>query len=185
MEELMKQRIWVLWRKEANGDRITKVPFAASGGATGTNEKYRHTWVTYDEAVEAAKRVGAAGVGFVIPEGYFFLDIDHADLNDPRVKTTLSRFDSYAEFSVSGNGVHPSGAVQCGAGRNQAAGRKVCQAPQKQGKLPVFRAAGVRDMRKALSEKGNYRRAGLDLPDVQLHGESGVSVQTNPGKHSH
>ena len=59
MEELMKQRIWIVWRKEANGDRITKVPFAASGGATGTNEKYRHTWVTYDEAVEAAKKVGA------------------------------------------------------------------------------------------------------------------------------
>ena len=97
MQELMAQRIWFLWRKELNGNRINKIPFAASGGSTGTNEKYRHTWVTYDEAMAALRKVGAAGVGFVIPEGYFFLDIDHADKADPRVKTMLSRFCSYAE----------------------------------------------------------------------------------------
>ena len=106
MQELKNLPIWFLWRKEMDGDRINKVPFAAGGGATGTNDKYRHTWVTYEEAVAAAKMVGAAGVGFVIPEGYFFLDIDHADEDDPRVQTMLSRFDSYAEYSVSGNGLH-------------------------------------------------------------------------------
>lgn len=72
MHELMAQRIWFLWRKELDGNRINKIPFAAGGGATGTNEKYRHTWVTYDDAMAAARKVGAAGVGFVIPEGYFF-----------------------------------------------------------------------------------------------------------------
>ena len=107
----MAQRIWFLWRKELNGNRINKIPFAASGGATGTNERYRHTWVTYDEAMAAVRKVGAAGVGFVIPEGYFFLDIDHADKVDPRVKTMLSRFCSYAEYSVSGNGLHIYGKV--------------------------------------------------------------------------
>ncbi|WP_123054413.1 hypothetical protein [Clostridium sp. JN-1] len=53
MQELMDMKIWFLWRKEINGDRINKIPFAASAGATGTNEKYQHTWVTYDEAVTA------------------------------------------------------------------------------------------------------------------------------------
>lgn len=94
MQELKNLPIWFLWRKEMHGDRINKVPFAAGGGTTGTNEKYRHTWVTYDEAVATAKRTGAAGVGFVLPEGYFFLDIDDATLDDPRVQTMLSRFDS-------------------------------------------------------------------------------------------
>ena len=64
MQELKALPIWFLWRKEMDGDRINKIPFAAGGGATGTNEKYRHTWVTYEEAVAAAKMVGAAGVGF-------------------------------------------------------------------------------------------------------------------------
>ena len=111
MQELMAQRIWFLWRKELNGNRINKIPFAASGGATGTNERYRHTWVTYDEAMAAVRKVGAAGVGFVIPEGYFFLDIDHVDQADPRINTMLTRFCSYAEYSVSGNGLHIYGKV--------------------------------------------------------------------------
>ena len=111
MQELMAQRIWFLWRKELDGTRINKIPFAAGGGATGTNEKYRHTWVTYDDAMAAARKVGTAGVGFVIPEGYFFLDIDHADKVDPRVKTMLSRFCSYVEYSVSGNALHIYGKV--------------------------------------------------------------------------
>lgn len=125
MQELKNLPIWFLWRKEMDGDRINKVPFAAGGGATGTNDKYRHTWVTYEEAVAAAKMVGAAGVGFVIPEGYFFLDIDHTDEDDPRVQTMLSRFDSYAEYSVSGNGLHIYGKVDL---------QKLPIAPDKNGK---------------------------------------------------
>ena len=111
MQELKDKKIWFLWRKEMNGERINKIPFAAVGGATGTNEKYRHTWVTHSEAVASMDSQNAAGVGFVIPEGYFFLDIDHRELTDPFVKTLLSRFDSYAEYSVSGSGIHIYGKV--------------------------------------------------------------------------
>ena len=46
------------------------------------------------------------GVGFKIPDGYFFLDVDHRDLDDPLVQKLLTRFDSYAERSVSGGGIH-------------------------------------------------------------------------------
>ncbi len=106
MQELMDMRIWFLWRKEMDCDRINKVPFAAGGGATGTNEKYRHTWVTHDEAVTAMKKQSAAGVGFVIPKGYFFIDIDHIPLTDPFVQMLLDRFNSYTERSVSGGGIH-------------------------------------------------------------------------------
>lgn len=106
MQELMDMKIWFLWRKEIDGDRINKIPFAACGGATGTNEKYRHTWVTHDEAVTAMKKQSAAGVGFVIPKGYFFLDIDHIPLTDSFVQMLLERFNSYTERSVSGGGIH-------------------------------------------------------------------------------
>ncbi|WP_204614222.1 DNA primase family protein [Defluviitalea raffinosedens] len=106
MQELMDMKIWFLWRKEMDGDRINKIPFAAGGGATGTNEKYRHTWVTYDEALSSLTKQSAAGLGFVIPKGYFFLDIDHRPITDPFVQILLERFNSYTERSVSGNGIH-------------------------------------------------------------------------------
>jgi len=45
-------------------------------------------------------------VGFKIPDGYFFLDIDDKGLEDPYVQTHLRRFSSHAETSVSGCGTH-------------------------------------------------------------------------------
>jgi hypothetical protein len=86
--------------------RKTKIPCAAKGGATGTNKEYAHTWVTYNEAMEAAKRYGYAGVGFIIPEGVFFVDKDHIDPSDPIVQMLLKKFSTYAERSYSGNGAH-------------------------------------------------------------------------------
>lgn len=110
MLELKQMRIWFLWRWETDKNgRPTKVPFAISGEATGTSEKWSHTWVSYDEATAAVEERHAAGLGFKIPEGYFFLDIDHRALTDPLVHTLFARFDSYAEYSVSGNGIHQYG----------------------------------------------------------------------------
>ena len=50
--------------------------------------------------------IHATGVGFVIPEGYFFLDADHYSLDDPFIQLLLERFNSYTERSVSGGGIH-------------------------------------------------------------------------------
>jgi len=107
MQELKQMRIWFLWRwgTDKNGNP-TKVPFAANGGETGTDDAHSSTWVTHDEAVAAAEKYHAAGLGFKIPENYFFLDIDHKELSDPLVQTLLTRFDSYTERSVSGGGIH-------------------------------------------------------------------------------
>lgn len=99
-------KIWLCWNFAEKDGRKTKVPVAANGEKTGTNEAYRHTWVTFAEAKQAAQNRRYSGVGFVIPEGYFFLDIDHRELNDTYVKTMLERFGSYAEKSVSGEGIH-------------------------------------------------------------------------------
>lgn len=62
--------------------------------------------MTYDEAVAAAQQHGDNGIGFKIPDGYFFLDVDHRDVTDPYVQLLLDRFDSYTERSVSGGGIH-------------------------------------------------------------------------------
>ncbi len=86
--------------------RKTKVPVSASGCETGTDKLHSDTWVTYAEAKESAVRNQYDGVGFVIPEGYVFLDMDHVNPTDPFVKLLLERFHSYAEYSVSGTGIH-------------------------------------------------------------------------------
>ena len=111
MQELMDMKIWMLWRwaTDQNGNP-TKKPFAARGGPTGTDDKWSHTWVKYNEAVKAKEHNSvAAGVGFKIPKGYYFIDIDHKALSDPLVQTILARHDSYAEYSVSGTGIHQYG----------------------------------------------------------------------------
>ena len=111
MQELMDMKIWMLWRWATDQKgKPTKKPFAAGGGPTGTDDKWSHTWVTYNEAVKAKEHNSvAAGVGFKIPIGYYFIDIDHKALSDPLVQSILARHDSYAEYSVSGKGIHQYG----------------------------------------------------------------------------
>lgn len=106
LAELKEQNIWLCWNFREKDGRKTKVPIAANGEKTGTDEAHRGTWVTFGEAQKAAEKRKYSGVGFVIPEGYFFLDIDHRPLDDPFVGKILERFNSYTERSVSGEGIH-------------------------------------------------------------------------------
>ncbi len=106
MQELKGMKIWLCWNYTAVNGRKTKKPISAYGTATGTDAAHAHTLVTYNEAVSAAEKNNFDGVGFVIPEGYFFLDIDHKDLTDSFVQLLLKRFDSYTERSVSKEGIH-------------------------------------------------------------------------------
>lgn len=109
MKILKEKQLWLLWKKQTRNGRAAKVPFSAKGGSSGTNDEYSHTWVTYQEAELAAAKKGANGVGFKIPNGVFFLDIDHKSVDDPMVKEILDRFNSYTEYSVSGDGIHVYG----------------------------------------------------------------------------
>lgn len=105
MNDLQSRRIWLCWRYETRKGKRTKVPYAPSGCAVGTDAKFASSWVTYEEASEAVSN-GFDGIGFVIPEGYFFLDVDHRDATDPYVQMLLERFSSYTEMSASGTGIH-------------------------------------------------------------------------------
>lgn len=107
MAELKRQPIWFLWQwKSSKTGKQTKVPLSAHSGPTGTSTEWAHTWVTYDEAVAAVETQHAAGIGFKVPEGYFFFDADDYALDDPFIQTILERFNSYTERSVSGGGIH-------------------------------------------------------------------------------
>lgn len=106
MEELKQRKIWMLWRRKESDGRVAKIPCTAKGKACGTSSDYEKDWVTYQEAKQALNKIKADGIGFKIPEGMFFLDIDHRDLQDPEVQEILNSYDSYCEYSVSGAGIH-------------------------------------------------------------------------------
>ena len=112
VDELKDKKLWFLWSaKPGRNGKVTKVPFAANGGATGTDDAYKGTWVSFDDAESARNQFQASGLGLKIPKGFFLLDIDHKDISDPFAQLMLSRFSSYAEVSPSGKGIHIIG--QC------------------------------------------------------------------------
>lgn len=106
INDLKEMKIWLLWRRKVSGSRVAKVPCSATGKPCGVSDDYEKDWVTWEVAQQARKLVKADGLGFVIPKGMFFLDIDHRELNDPMVQEILALLNSYTEFSVSGEGIH-------------------------------------------------------------------------------
>lgn len=106
MQELKGRNLWICWNYVVREGKKTKVPCTVTGGACGTDEKYASTWVTYEEAKAAVAEHGFSGIGIIIPKDMFFMDVDHKAVEDPFVQTLLKRFSSYAELSVSKEGVH-------------------------------------------------------------------------------
>lgn len=112
VDELKNKKLWFLWSaKLAKNGKVTMIPFSANGGATGTDDAHKDTWVSFDEADMAKNKFQASGIGMKIPKDCFLLDIDNKDISDSFVQLMLSRFSSYAEVSPSGKGIHIIG--QC------------------------------------------------------------------------
>lgn len=97
--ELKTVRQWVCW---AGSDKIPKN--AHTGGNARTNDP--GTWAWFDEAVAACEKYSFDGIGFMLGNGYFGIDldkcIDKTDFCDEFVET----LQSYAEVSKSGTGLH-------------------------------------------------------------------------------
>ncbi len=106
MDNLKKQKLWVLWQYEIVNSRPTKVLYSAKGTRCGTNAKFRSQWVTYDEVIDVLYSTSFDGIGFVIPEGMVVIDIDDSTATDPLAAEILSITGSYAETSPSGKGLH-------------------------------------------------------------------------------
>lgn len=113
MKVLKRQKQWLNWNYAEDKDgKPTKIPKSYENTATGTNEEYHKTWCNYDEAKSAVSKHGFDGVGFVIPSGYFGIDIDKRDLKDAITKDILTLFNNtFAEKSPSGKGLHIIGKV--------------------------------------------------------------------------
>ena len=111
--ELIRRRQWLCWRyvNVGNCNKPRKVPFYANGekrrGANGCAEDVAQL-VTFEEALAAAEKIGATGVGLALLQGCGItaLDFDNCIIDGvvhPEVLALVA--DSYAEVSPSLKGV--------------------------------------------------------------------------------
>ena len=121
-QELRNYNSWVLWALEdSETGRPTKVPYSPSGYHAKSTDP--NTWTTFDNAVNLARSRSDkwAGIGFVLSanDPFAFIDLDEpknpdgSPVSDEEYKIRMDRqhmvyneFNSYAELSPSGKGLH-------------------------------------------------------------------------------
>jgi hypothetical protein len=124
--ELRQYNQFVCWKYEDfDGTKPTKVPYnPVSGWPAKVNDP--STWCTFEQCMNAAATGRYDGVGFVLTEQdpFTFIDLDDTEgdkeLLDIQMKI-FEAFDSYAEISPSGKGLHiiVKGSVPSGRKRSK------------------------------------------------------------------
>jgi putative DNA primase/helicase len=101
---------WVVWQYEERNGKITKPPYVpVPGKKRHALVNVRSTWGTFEQAKSVHESGNFDGIGFVLGEGIFGIDFDHA--TDAMIQEALS-LGSYTEWSPSGYGVHVIGLSQ-------------------------------------------------------------------------
>ncbi len=92
--------------------KFTKKPVRPADGGPGSSTDST-TWATFHEALEATKRLGLDGVGFVLTESDPFTVIDLDVCRNPETGEIepwaweiVQRLDTFTEISPSGTGLH-------------------------------------------------------------------------------
>ncbi len=129
-DELKKLNQWVCWQAIPDLGRpgkVKKVPVnPKTGGQAMANNP--DTWAGFHKALAESHKF--SGIGFMFANGYFGVDIDNAGdaiekyqkgFMDNIVAECIHTLQSYAEYSVSGKGIHilckgalPKGGRRCG-----------------------------------------------------------------------
>lgn len=103
---LLKQ--WVLWKYEDIGAaKPTKVPYQPNGKLANVTEPA--TWSTFDDVHKFANSYSGIGFVFSNSDPYSFIDLDDAEGDDATLQRHLKvyhEFETYAEVSPSGKGLH-------------------------------------------------------------------------------
>ena len=114
-EELKTLRRWVCYKVEERNGQKTKVPVnAISGSYAKSNDAA--TWTKFNIALTGCEKYGCAGIGFMLGDGIFGIDLDNHPDKDGNI-TPKDEFDalanefiqglnSYSELSMSGLGIH-------------------------------------------------------------------------------
>lgn len=116
LAELKQLNQWIVWRYEPNQDptkKPVKVPYQPNGHKASTT--YPNTWHSHSDCLAALSSFSGLGFVFTSSDPYVGIDVDGA-----RQHELIERFDTYAELSPSGNGLHIIGKVD----RPLARGRK-------------------------------------------------------------
>lgn len=130
--ELKRLNNFVCWAL-IDGKKVPINPHTGKG-AISTDAS---TWASYETAIEAAKKYGSNGIGFVFDGNeYVGIDLDHCIVDgklNPFAQEIVDRCRSYSEISPSGTGVHiivkadlPWGALK--TGKKDAAGKVIADA---------------------------------------------------------
>lgn len=106
-DDLKKLNRWLcyqlVWKEDRQKyDKIPKNPLTGGNGSS-TNNK---TWSNFETALKAVDTYKFSGLGFVLGNGVFGVDIDGVDLENPIVNEVITTLGSYAEVSPSGEGIH-------------------------------------------------------------------------------
>ena len=105
-QELKQLNRWVLWKLKVNEKgKTTKIPINAKNGY-GAKSNDPDTWVSFDEALEKVEYFNCKGLGFMLGNGYFGIDIDHQLDNKDLINEFVNTLSSYTEISQSGEGIH-------------------------------------------------------------------------------
>ena len=106
IQELKQQKIWVCWRYVTQNGRPTKALYNTKGYRTGTSQKYKPQWVTFEDALEAVQVHSFDGVGLVLFKGIGGIDIDHNRPDSTLANEVRMLMNTYEEVSPSGEGIH-------------------------------------------------------------------------------
>ena len=105
--EMIEADRWMSWKPEFRDDKWSKIPYIA-----GENRKAKSTDPDTWRSFWVAADVPDAGLGFALGDGWVGIDFDDvADASQPNgmqpwVWEWLTSHDAYAEWSVSGTGIH-------------------------------------------------------------------------------
>ena len=117
-QEMKDTKRWVCYKTEERDGEVTKIPMnAISGGYAKTDDN--STWTSFKIALRGCVKYGFVGLGFMLGEGYFGVDLDnHVDkktgqkpfaTNDEFeefAREFIDQLNSYTEYSHSLEGIH-------------------------------------------------------------------------------
>jgi putative DNA primase/helicase len=102
--ELQELKQWVCWRKViADNGKTTKIPINPSTGKNAMSNN-PNTWTNLLDAVYGNTIHDLDGIGFMLENGYFGIDLD--DCDEALKNEFITHMQSYTEISQSGNGIH-------------------------------------------------------------------------------
>lgn len=142
--ELQRMKRWVGYKVEQRDGKDTKVPYnGVSGDRAQVNNK--DTWTSFNVAINGVIKYGFEGIGFVLGNGIFGIDLDNHpnsngvfDMDDKTFENFTSEFidalDSYTEYSRSGKGIH----IICEGTLPEGRRRKGCVEMYDSGRFFVF-----------------------------------------------